>query len=94
MLVDDEDEALTEREMEISFSECDDNEKCTRLLGNPISSDARERYPDISGLLQIADATDFGFQSDLELNFMMKESDMSFGNWKRTTAYLKKLQSI
>jgi hypothetical protein len=34
MMVDDEGEALTEREMEIVFSECDDNEKCIKLLGS------------------------------------------------------------
>lgn len=89
MLVDDEDQTLTESELEIIFSECADDERCIRLLGGVSSAEVGEKYPELVNLLEIASANDAGFEEDFELNVMMKPSDMGFGNWKKTTTYLR-----
>ncbi|MBE6215168.1 MAG: DUF1963 domain-containing protein [Bacteroidales bacterium] len=88
MLVDDQDQALTEREMEIVFSECDDNEKCIRLLGNPSSDTVSEKYPELSNLLQITRDTNLDLEFEGELNLLIKANDLKFCNWKKTLAYL------
>ena len=88
MLVDDQDQALTEREMEIVFSECDDNEKCIRLLGNPSSDTVSVKYPELSNLLQITRDTNLDLEFEGELNLLIKANDLKFCNWKKTLAYL------
>ena len=88
MLVDDQDQTLTEREMEIVFSECDDNEKCIRLLGNPSSDTVSEKYPELSNLLQITRDTNLDLEFEGELNLLIKANDLKFCNWKKTLAHL------
>ena len=88
MLVDDEDQALTEREMEIVFSACEDDEKCIKMLGTPSSADVAQKYEGLVNLLQIVHDTNLDVEFDGELNLMMKESDLHFGNWKKTIAHL------
>ena len=88
MLVDDEDQALTEREMEIVFSNCEDDEKCIKLLGNPSSAQVAEKYPKLGNLLQIVRDTNLDVEFEGELNLMIKESDLHFGNWKKAVAHL------
>ena len=89
MLVDDEDQNLTEKEMEIIFSECEDDEKCIKLLGVPASAEIREKYDGLENLLQIVREPGLDLDHDGEFNLMMKPSDIKFGNWKKTTAHLK-----
>ena len=89
MLVDDEDQALTEHEMEIVFSECAEDEKCIRLLGIPSSADVAGRYPDLINFLQIVRDENLPMEFDGELNLMIKPSDLGYGNWKKTTAHLQ-----
>ncbi len=83
MLVGDEDEQLTEPELEIVFSECADNEPCIKMLGE---SDE----PGHVALMQlVSDAVsglDFG---DGSLEIIIKESDLGYGNWKKAKAILK-----
>ena len=88
MLVDDEDQALTEREMEIVFSECADDEKCIRLLGTPSSADVAGKYPDLINFLQIVPEKNLPLEFDGELNFLIKPSDLGYGNWKKAIAHL------
>ena len=88
MLVDDEDQTLTEHEMEIVFSECADDEKCIKLLGQPSSQEIADRYPDMMNFLQIVRAENLPLEFEGELNLMMKPSDMGYGNWKKVTANL------
>ena len=88
MLVDDEDQALTEREMEIVFSECADDEKCIRLLGVPSSEEVTGRYPDMISLLQIVRDENLPLEFEGELNLLIKPSDLGYGNWKKSTAIL------
>ena len=88
MLVDDDDQTLTEKEMEILFSECADDEKCIKLLGKPASADVNSKYPDLLNLLQIVGQDHLPLEISGELNLMIKPSDLKFGNWKKTVAYL------
>lgn len=87
ILVDDQGQSLTEPEMQISFELCDDDAECIKLLGIPTSEDVREKYPSMLNLLQIP-----GLESDVEFYAMIKESDLKFGNWKKTIAFV--IQSI
>ena len=90
MLVDDDDQALTDKELEIVFSECEDSEKCIRLLGGSSSVQVNERYPDHISLLQIVSDQICGLDfADSFLNVMMKESDLGYGNWKKIKACLE-----
>ena len=86
MLVGDEDEQLTEPELTITFSECEDSENGIKMLAG--CSD--ENYPDHVSLLQIASDTIGGIElKDQTINVLMKESDLKFGNWKRAKAILR-----
>ena len=90
MLVDDEDQQLTDTELEILFSECEDDADCIKLLGKSADEKVRNEYPDLLHLLQLtSDATSgIQFPEEMKLNILMKESDLKFGNWKKTKAYL------
>ena len=83
ILIDDEGQSLTEREMEISFESCEDDACCVKLLGVPSSETVQEKYPMMLNLLQIV-----GLESDAELFALIKESDLKFGNWKKTLAFV------
>ena len=88
-IIDDEGQSLTEPEMEIVFSECTDEERCIKLLGKPSSADVTEKYEALMNLLQIVRNGSLDVEFDGELNLMIKESDLKFGNWKKTIAHLK-----
>ena len=85
MLVGDEDEQLTETELEIVFSECEDEDEGIKMLSNDIPGG----YPDHINLLKLvsdsASGLDFGSG---RLDFVIKNSDLGFGNWKKTKAVL------
>lgn len=90
MLVDDEDQPLTDHELEITFSACADDEEGFKLLGMPSSTQTRENYPDMLSLIQLGCDAELGlqFQGNGMVNLLMKESDLKFGNWKKTKAYM------
>ncbi len=90
MMVDDEGQQLTESELEIVFEECEDDAEGIKLLGSPSGSDARGKYPDLLNLLQLASepVSGMNFPDGMTLNLMIKESDLGYGNWKKTKAYL------
>ena len=93
ILVDDEDQPLTDPELEIVFSECDDAADGIKLLGVPFFEDVRQQYPDMINLLQLDENDEIGlrFYDGGNLNLLMKESDLKFGNWKRGKAFLHSL---
>lgn len=93
ILVDDEDQPLTDPELEIVFSECDDAADGIKLLGLPFFEDVRQQYPDMINLLQLDENDEIGlrFYDGGNLNLLMKESDLKFGNWKRGKAFLHSL---
>ena len=84
MLVGDEDEQLTEPELEIVFSECNDDEEGIKMLCNDSEN------PDHQTLIRIVSDAVAGIDlRDKALNLTMKDSDLKFGNWKRLKAVLK-----
>ena len=93
IMVDDEDQSLTEPELEIKFHECDEIAEGIKLLGKPASEEIRNRYPELLNLLQIGndETSGINFGENGVLNLMIKQSDLGFGNWKRTIAYLQTL---
>ncbi|MBQ7812330.1 MAG: DUF1963 domain-containing protein [Bacteroidales bacterium] len=90
-LVGDENESLTEPELEMVFEECDDQADGIKLLGLPHGWDVSEVYPEHRNLLQISGCQEAGlnFGSGLSLNILMKDSDLKFGNWKRSKAVFR-----
>ena len=88
MMVDDDDQTLTGKEMEIVFSECNPHEKCIRLLGVPSSEEVAGKYPDMISFLQLTASENFQIEFDGELNLMIKPQDIGFGNWKKVIAHL------
>ena len=90
MLVDDDDQQLTEGELEIVFSECPDDAEGLKLLGQPADPGLSEKYPDAGNFLQLTSdaASGIQFPDGMTLNIMMKDSDLKFGNWKKTIANL------
>ena len=83
MLVGDEDEQLTEPELEIVFSECADEEECIKMLGDSNIADHT------SFLKIISDQTAGMDFNGGNLEIIIKDSDLGFGNWKRAKAILK-----
>jgi hypothetical protein len=88
--VDDEDQPLTEPELEMEFGECADNAQGHKLLGVPFFEDVRNEYPEMINLLQISNDEELGIRlsESGNINLMMKPSDLKFGNWKKVRAYL------
>lgn len=77
ILVDEDDQPLTEPELEITFEECADDSAGHLLLNG-------------TGLLRIVSDEKIGllFDDGAVLDVMMTESDLKFGNWKRAKAVL------
>lgn len=83
MLVGDEDEQLTEPELEISFSECENDEACIKMLAEIAGQ------PDHISLLQLNSDAQGGIDmQNRTVNLIIKESDLGFGNWKRAKAVM------
>ncbi len=83
MLVGDEDEQLTEPELEIVFSECADDEACIKMLSN---TDVPEHLNLLSLVSDAAGGLDFG---EGGLDIIIKETDLGYGNWKKAKAVLR-----
>ena len=83
MLVGDEDEQLTEPELEITFSECENDEACIKMLAEVAGQ------PDHISLLQLNSDAQGGIDmQNRTVNLIIKESDLGFGNWKRAKAVM------
>lgn len=93
ILVDDDDQPLTEPEMEMEFFRCEDNSMTSRLLGVPCYEDVRNEYPGYVSLLHMEENEELGlrFYDCGTLDTLIKESDLKFGNWKKTKTYLHSL---
>ena len=90
ILVDDDDQSLTEPEMEMEFFECEDNAPGFKIMGVSAKDEVNGNYPDHVSMIQLADDEQIGlkFNDGGLLNVMMKTSDLKFGNWKKTKTYL------
>lgn len=83
MLVGDEDEQLTEPELEITFSECGNDEACIKMLAEVAGE------PDHISLLQLNSDAQGGIDmQNRTVDLIIKESDLGFGNWKRAKAVM------
>lgn len=83
MLVGDEDEQLTEPELEITFSECENDEACIKMLAEVAGE------PDHISLLQLNSDAQGGIDmQNRTVDLIIKESDLGFGNWKRAKAVM------
>lgn len=93
IMVDEDDNPITEPEREIEFSECADDADGIKLLGVPFYEEIRMEYPDMINLLQIDEDDELcmRFYDCGMVNLLMKESDLKFKNWKKTKAYLHSL---
>ena len=90
ILVDDDDQPLTEPEMEMEFFACDDDANISRILGNPSGNEVKRNYQDHISLLHLVNneeiALNFGENGILQT--LMKDSDLRFQNWKRALTHL------
>ena len=93
IMVDEDDNPITEPEREIEFSECADDADGIKLLGVPFYEEIRMEYPDMINLLQLDEDDELcmRFYDCGMVNLIMKESDLKFRNWKKTKAYLHSL---
>ena len=93
IMVDEDDNPITEPEREIEFSECADDADGIKLMGVPFYEEIRTEYPDMVNLLQLDedDELSMRFYDCGMVNLLMKESDLKFRNWKKTKAYLHSL---
>ena len=93
IMVDEDDQPVTEPELEMIFSQCEDTAEGHKLLGVPYFEDVRHEYPDMLNLLQLDDDDDLcmHFYDCGNVNLMIKESDLKYGSWKKTKAYLHSL---
>lgn len=93
IMVDEDDNPITEPEHEIEFSECADDADGIKLLGVPFYEEIRMEYPDMINLLQLDEDDELcmRFYDCGMVNLLMKESDLKFKNWKKTKAYLHSL---
>lgn len=93
IMVDEEDQPVTEPEMEMVFSECEDDADGMKLAGVPFFEEVRQEYPEMLNLLQIDCDDDLGIRiyDGGNINVMIKESDLEFRNWKKIRTYLHSL---
>ncbi len=87
ILVDDEDQPLTQPALKMSFEACGDGEPCTRLLGRPSLEGVSEDFPDPVNFLQIASGTaglDFGGGG--MLNLVYAPADFAAAKWRLVKA--------
>lgn len=90
ILVDDDDQPLTEPEMEMEFFACDDDANISRILGSPSGDEVKRNYQDHISLLHLVNNEEISlnFGENGILQTLMKDSDLRFQNWKRALTHL------
>ena len=90
MMVDDDDQPLTEPALEITFGACEDNADGIKLLGVPFFEDVRSQYRD---LLQVDedDTAGIRFYDSGMLNLLVSMQDFTKGLLRRPVAVLQSL---
>ena len=90
MLVDDEGNSLTDPELAINFEECEDDADCIKILGRTVDCDNSPEIKELTNVLQIGKDEAAGFKCEnwKRLNVLYKESDLKFGNWKKSRTIL------
>lgn len=90
ILVDDDGNSLTDPELEICFEECEDEADGIKILGVAADAENRSEFSDMINLIQIDEDESAGFRCEnwKRLNVFFKESDLKFGNWKKSRTVL------
>lgn len=92
ILVDDEDQPLTQPALKITFEKCLDNADCTKLLGFPFFEEVRQEMEGHVNFLQIdSDTAGLRFYDEGMLNLLYTKADFEKGNWKKVKAYMTSL---
>ena len=89
ILVDDEDQPLTQKALKMTFESCPDQADCTKLLGFPFFQDIQQHLPGYENFLQIdSDTAGLRFYDGGMLNLLYKNADLAAGKWKLLKTYL------
>ena len=89
ILVDDQDQPLTQPALKMTFEACPDQEDCTKLLGVPFFPEVLQELPDHQNFLQIdSDTAGLRFYDGGMLNLLYKNADLEAGKWKLIKGYL------
>ena len=89
ILVDEEDQPITEPALKMTFEACPDNEDCTKLLGVPFFEEVRQEMEGYVNFLQIdSDTAGLRFYDEGMLNLLYKPADLEAGKWKLVKGYM------
>lgn len=92
ILVDDEDNPLTQAALKMTFSSCGDYEDGTKLLGKPFFEDVLRENPGHVNFLQVdSDTAGLRFYDGGMLNLLYTAEDFDAGRWKRVKAWMTSL---
>ncbi|MGM9786519.1 MAG: DUF1963 domain-containing protein [Candidatus Cryptobacteroides sp.] len=95
IMVDDDDEPLSQPPLKIEFSTCEEGEDGLKLLGLPFSADARDSFPSHINLLQIDSEADCLDELQIYdcglLNFMISRNELENGWWHSSFGFLSSL---
>ena len=89
ILVDDEDQPLTQPALKMTFEACSEADDCTKLLGIPFFQEVLQEMPDHVNFLQIdSDTAGLRFYDEGMLNLLYKSADFAAGKWKLVKGYM------
>ena len=89
ILVDDDDQPLTQPALKMTFEACLDNADCTKLLGFPFFEEVLQEMQGYVNFLQIdSDTAGLRFYDEGMLNLLYKPADMEAGKWKLVKGYM------
>ena len=89
ILVDDDDQPLTQPALKMTFEACPENDDCTKLLGVPFFEEVRQEMEGYVNFMQIdSDTAGLRFYDEGQLNLLYKESDFAAGKWKLIHGYM------
>ena len=89
ILVDDEDQPLSQPALKMTFETCEDGESCTKLLGFPFFEEVRQEMEGYENFLQIdSDTAGLRFYDEGMLNLLYKKADLEAGKWKLVKGYM------
>ena len=89
ILVDDEDQPLTQQPLKMTFEACEEQADCTKLLGVPFFEEVGREMEGCINFLQIdSDTAGLRFYDGGMLNLLYKPADLATGKWKLVHAYM------
>lgn len=89
ILVDDQDQPLTQPALKMTFEACEDYADCTKLLGFPFFEEVRQEMEGYVNFLQIdSDTAGLRFYDEGMLNLLYKNADFAAGKWKLVKGYM------